>query len=71
MTDECKISNCPFCGTIARLVNVDVLISKQKKIFDIFYKVACTHPYCGASTKDWYPQDAAIKAWNCRRGKNE
>ena len=66
MNHNTKISKCPFCGSIAKVIEIDVLINKQKKVSDIFYKVTCIHAHCNATTKEWYPKEAAISAWNFR-----
>jgi hypothetical protein len=53
---------CPFCGHPAESLSETRTIRPGRE--DVLYRIACTLRECQASTLLWYPETAAIAAWN-------
>lgn len=60
-----KIKLCPFCGSEAVLWSEPYLIKETRKQ-DMLYFVQCVLRECQCRTNSWYPERAAIDAWNRR-----
>ena len=55
---------CPFCGAKAMVEDKHPILPTGER--DTFYRVECLAPDCNARTNWWYPEIAAIQAWNRR-----
>ena len=58
------LRTCPFCGGNPRLVTEHPELPNGRK--DTLFRVECSTPECGVTTRSWDPKLAAIRSWERR-----
>jgi|GEM_PF-4899919 len=61
--EQNNLKPCPFCDSPAHIEDMSAELHGQP---DPWFSVLCENPQCAARTNQWYPETAAINAWNAR-----